>query len=103
MVLAAYYLDGRTLAEIARMLGVHESTISRKVDKLAKSLRKKILANLMQQGMARRQAEEALDVDVRDLQVDIRRNLTQDSPAAAFSDKKDARPRQQKVAPRAKS
>ncbi len=88
MVLAAYYLDGRTLAEIARMLGVHESTISRKVDKLAKSLRKKILAGMMQQGMARRQAEEALEVDVRDLQVDIRRSLAQDSPAATFSEKK---------------
>jgi RNA polymerase sigma-70 factor, ECF subfamily len=87
MVLAAYYLDGRTLAEIARMLGVHESTISRKVDKLAKSLRKKILAGMMQQGMARRQAEEALEVDVRDLQVDIRRSLAQDSPAATFSEK----------------
>jgi RNA polymerase sigma-70 factor (ECF subfamily) len=85
MVLAAYYLDGRTLAEIARMLGVHESTISRKVDKLAKSLRKKIVAGMIQQGMARRQAEEALEVDVRDLRVDIRRSLTQDSPAAAFS------------------
>jgi RNA polymerase sigma-70 factor (ECF subfamily) len=88
MVLAAYYLDGRTLAEIARMLGVHESTISRKVDKLAKSLRKKIMAGMMQQGMARRQAEEALEVDVRDLQVDIRRSLAQDSPPAAFSEKK---------------
>jgi RNA polymerase sigma-70 factor (ECF subfamily) len=87
MVLAAYYLDGRTLAEIARMLGVHESTISRKVDKLGKSLRKKILAGMMQQGMARRQAEEALEVDVRDLQVDIRRSLAQDSPAATFSEK----------------
>jgi RNA polymerase sigma-70 factor, ECF subfamily len=103
MVLAAYYLDGRTLAEIARMLGVHESTISRKVDKLAKSLRKKILAALMQQGMARRQAEEALDVDVRDLQVDIRRSLAQDSPPATFSERKDAPPVPQKVAPRAKS
>src|SRR6202167_1719967 len=88
MVLAAYYLDGRTLAEIARMLGVHESTISRKVEKLAKSLRKKILAGMMQQGMARRQAEEALEVDVRDLQVDIRRSLAQESPPAAFSEKK---------------
>jgi RNA polymerase sigma-70 factor (ECF subfamily) len=87
MVLAAYYLDGRTLAEIARMLGVHESTISRKVDKLAKSLRKKILAGLMQQGMSRRQAEEALEVDVRDLQVDIRRRLAQETRAAAFSEK----------------
>ncbi len=60
LVLAAYYLDGRTLAEVARMLGVHESTISRKVDKLAKSLRKKILADMMRQGIDRREAEEAL-------------------------------------------
>src|SRR5271170_2827173 len=87
MVLAAYYLDGRTLAEIARMLGVHESTISRKVDKLAKSLRKKILTGMVQQGMSRRQAEEALEMDVRDLRVDIRRSLAQDSRARAFSDK----------------
>src|SRR5271157_4383909 len=86
MVLASYFLDGRTLAEIARMLGVHESTISRKVDKLAKSLRKKILAGMQQQGMDRRQAEEALEVDVRDLQVDIRRSLAQESPAPAFSE-----------------
>jgi RNA polymerase sigma-70 factor (ECF subfamily) len=102
VVLAAYYLDGRTLAEIARMLGVHESTISRKVDKLAKSLRKQILAGMIRQGMARRQAEEALEVDVRDLQVDIRRSLAQDSPAATFSKKKDELPLQEKVAPRFK-
>ncbi len=91
-VLSAYYLDDRTLAEIARMLGVHESTISRKLDKLAKSLRKQILAALQHQGMSRRQAEEAMQVDVRDLQVDIRRSLTQETPSAAFSKKKvDAR------------
>jgi RNA polymerase sigma-70 factor (ECF subfamily) len=87
MVLSAYYLDGRTLAEIARILGVHESTISRKLDKLAKSLRKQIVAALMRRGMSRRQAEEALEVDVRDLQVDIRRSL-QESPSAAFSEKR---------------
>jgi len=92
LVLAAYYLDGRTLAEIARVLGLHESTISRKVDKLAKTLRKKILAGMMQQGMTRRQAEEALEVDVRDLQVNIRRSLAQESPPAAFSGKKDTLP-----------
>lgn len=87
MVLSAYYLDGRTLAEIARMLGVHESTISRKLDKLAKSLRKQIVSALSRRGMSRRQAEEALEVDVRDLQVDIRRSLTQDSEPPAFSEK----------------
>jgi RNA polymerase sigma-70 factor, ECF subfamily len=88
MVLSAYYLDGRTLAEIARMLGVHESTISRKVDKLAKSLRKQIVAALTRRGMSRRQAEEAMEVDVRDLQVDIRRRLAQESSAPAFSEKR---------------
>jgi RNA polymerase sigma-70 factor (ECF subfamily) len=94
-VLAAYYLDGRTLAEIARMLGVHESTISRKLDKLAKSLRKQILACLARRGMSRRQAEEALEVDVRDLQLDIRRSFAQDSAPAAFSEKRvQARVRQ---------
>ncbi len=87
MILSSYYLDDRTLAEIARMLGVHESTISRKLDKLAKSLRKQILAGLVRRGMGRRQAEEALDVDVRDLQVDIRRSLTQDSATPTFSEK----------------
>lgn len=88
MVLSAYYLDERTLAEIARMLGVHESTISRKLDKLAKSLRKQIITGLTRRGMSRRQAEEALELDVRDLQVDIRRSLAQESPAPAFSEKR---------------
>jgi RNA polymerase sigma-70 factor (ECF subfamily) len=88
MVLCAYYLDGRTLAEIARMLGVHESTISRKLDKLAKSLRKQIVAALTKDGMSRRQAQEALEVDVRDLQVDIRRSLAQETTPSAFSEKR---------------
>jgi RNA polymerase sigma-70 factor (ECF subfamily) len=92
MILSAYYLDERTLAEIGRMLGVHESTISRKIDKLAKTLRKQILASLTRGGMSRRQAEEAMEVDVRDLQVDIRRSLAQESPPAAFPKKRvDAR------------
>jgi len=88
LVLSAYYLDDRTLADIARMLGVHESTISRKLDKLAKSLRKQILSSLGSRGMSRRQAEEAMEVDVRDLQLDIRRSLAQDSSPRAFSEKR---------------
>ncbi len=103
LVLAAYYLDERTLAEIARMLGVHESTISRKLDKLTKGLRKKILAAMVQRGMARRQAEEALEVDVRDLQIDIRRTLAQEAQSAAFSGKEGVLPIAQKLAPRGKS
>ena len=87
-ILASYHLDGRTLAEIARTLGVHESTISRRVEKLAKSVRKQILAALGRTGMSRRQAREAMEVDVRDLRVNIRNRLTQERDVAAFPDKK---------------
>src|SRR5262249_47563915 len=87
-VLASYFLDNRTLAEIAHTLGVHESTISRKVDKLARNLRKQILNNLTRNGMSRRQAEEALLTDVRHLQVNIRGRLVQETAAGAFPEKK---------------
>ncbi len=86
-VLSSYFLDSRTLAEIARALRVHESTISRKVDKLTRQLRKQILKNLMKLGHSRRQAEEALNADVRDLAMDIRASLAQDSLTGAFSEK----------------
>jgi len=87
-VLASYFLDGRTLAQIAQALSVHESTISRKIEKLTRGLRKQIVKNLVRTGMSRRQAEEALSADVRDLAVDIRASLAQDSTAAAFSEKR---------------
>src|ERR1700722_3353121 len=92
VVLASSFLDERTLADIARSLGVHESTICRKLDKLAKSLRKQILASLGRRGMSRRQAQEALDVDVRDLRVNIRSRLAQETPGPAFSKKKAETP-----------
>jgi RNA polymerase sigma-70 factor (ECF subfamily) len=91
-VLAAYYLDGRTLAEIARMLGVHESTISRKVDKLSKSLRKQIVVGLSRRGMSRRQAEEALEIDVRDVSLNLRARLVQDSSPPTFPSRKERAP-----------
>jgi RNA polymerase sigma-70 factor, ECF subfamily len=87
-LLASYYLDERTLAQIARTLSVHESTVSRKLDKLAKSLRKQILSGLGRRGMSRAQAEEALELDVRDLSLNIRARLTQKDDIRAFPDKK---------------
>jgi RNA polymerase sigma-70 factor (ECF subfamily) len=74
-ILAAYYLDGRTLAETACMLGVHESTVSRRLEKITKSLSKAIVKGLIRRGMSRRQAEEALEADVRDLSLDVRERL----------------------------
>jgi RNA polymerase sigma-70 factor (ECF subfamily) len=87
-ILASYYLDEQTLAEIARTLSVHESTISRKLDKLAKSLRKQILLALERKGMSRRNAEEALEVDVRDLRLNLRERMAQESSPRTFLEKK---------------
>ena len=82
--LASYYLDGRTLAEIARTLGLHESSVSRRLDRLSTGLRKRILAGLRAQGMSHAQAAEALETDVRDIQLNLRARLAQDSGAKAF-------------------
>jgi RNA polymerase sigma-70 factor (ECF subfamily) len=86
--LASYYLDGRTLAEIARRLGLHESSVSRRLDRLATGLRKRILAGLRTRGMSHSQAAEALETDVRDIRLNLRARLTQDSGAIAFPERK---------------
>ena len=84
-LLAAYYLDGRTLAQIAIVMRVHESTISRKLDRLVQSLRKELRKRLIAGGMSAAQADETLtEVDVRDLEVKVRENLKQESPPPAF-------------------
>jgi RNA polymerase sigma-70 factor, ECF subfamily len=84
-VLVAYYLDRRTLAEIAKLQGVHESTISRKLERVTAAVRKRIRQRMIQAGMSSRQAEEAMQgVDVRDLQVQVNETLRQDAPKSAF-------------------
>jgi RNA polymerase sigma-70 factor (ECF subfamily) len=82
--LAAYYLDGRTLADVARMLGLHESSVSRRLDRLASAIRKRILAGLKIRGMSHAQAAEALETDVRDLRLNLRARLTQDPEDKTF-------------------
>ena len=87
LVLVAYYLDDRTLTEIGKIVGVHESTISRRLEKLLKTLRKQVMLGLQSRGMNRGQAEEALEADVRYLTVDVRRRL-QENRSAAFQEDK---------------
>ncbi len=84
-LLAAYYLDRRTLAEIAKLLRVHESTVSRKLERTTAGLRKRIRKRLIAVGMSARQADEAIEeVDVRDLRVQVKETLQQDRPDLAF-------------------
>jgi RNA polymerase sigma-70 factor (ECF subfamily) len=84
-LLAAYFLDHRTLAEIARLQGVHESTISRKLERVTVELRKRIRRRMIAAGMSPRQADEAMqDVDVRDLRVPVRETLRQGTEDLSF-------------------
>jgi RNA polymerase sigma-70 factor, ECF subfamily len=86
LILAAYYLDGRTLLEIARVLNVHEATVGRKMKRVCEELRKQVVKNLQSAGMSRRAAAEALGTDPRDLDVNVKK-LLQYSQADAFKEK----------------
>jgi RNA polymerase sigma-70 factor (ECF subfamily) len=84
-LLASYYLDQRTLANIGRQLCVHESTISRKLEKLTKELRKRIMKRLQAAGINSRHCDELLlELDVRDLNVNVAENLRQERPIETF-------------------
>ncbi len=84
-LLAAYYLDRRTLAEIAKLQGVHDSTISRKLERVTSGLRKRIRKRMIDSGMSPRQAEEVMqDVDVRDLRVRVKETLRQGTEDLSF-------------------
>jgi RNA polymerase sigma-70 factor (ECF subfamily) len=65
-------LDRRTLLEISRVLGVHEATVSRRLQRLTSRLHDALLANLQTSGLSRAAAEEALATDPRDLDLNLR-------------------------------
>jgi RNA polymerase sigma-70 factor (ECF subfamily) len=87
-LLAAYYLDERTLAEIGRMLRLHESTVSRRLDKITLALRKRIVKELGRFGVGRKAAAEMLQIDVRDfvgsLSALVRNRLAQERQPESF-------------------
>jgi RNA polymerase sigma-70 factor (ECF subfamily) len=84
-LLSSYFLDQRTLRQIAQLLRVHEATISRKLSRLTAELRKRLVKSLQTSGLSRRGAEEALGVDPRDLTINLR-SLLQTPSSRPFSD-----------------
>ncbi len=86
-LLASYFLDGRTLASIGRQLGVHESTVCRKLEKLARLLHKRIRKRLMASGLSAHACDERMaELDVRDLNVDVKGKLRQDGRIEPFKE-----------------
>ena len=84
-LLSSYFLDRRTLIEIARLLKVHEATISRRLKRLVAETRKQLLSNLQSEGLRKREAEEALGADPRDIEINMR-SLLQTSQCPAFTE-----------------
>jgi RNA polymerase sigma-70 factor (ECF subfamily) len=84
-LLSSYFLDQRTLRQIAQLLRVHEATISRKLNRLTADLRKHLLKSLQTSGLSKRGAEEALGTDPRDLTINLR-SLLQTPSSGPFSD-----------------
>lgn len=82
-LLSSYFLDGRTLLELAQLLRVHEATMSRRIRRLTEALHRQLLKQLEADGLSRRAAQEALGTDPRDLTINLRKVL-QASPGSAF-------------------
>jgi RNA polymerase sigma-70 factor (ECF subfamily) len=82
-LLASYFIDQKTLLQIARVLQVHEATVSRKLKRLTTGMHKQLLLNLQSGGLSKRAAEEALGADPRDLDINLR-SLLQSSQSATF-------------------
>jgi RNA polymerase sigma-70 factor len=93
MILACYYVDQLTLAEIGRMLHEHESTVSRQLERMRGALRECVMRALRRETPASngRPAEPALDVAqvelafeyaVEDWPFDLSQALSGSGPAA---------------------
>src|SRR5260370_4299558 len=66
-LLSAWFLDRRTLLEISRILGVHEATASRRLQRLTARIHDALLVNLPAARLTRAAAEEALATAPRNL------------------------------------
>ena len=80
MRLAAYYLDQRTLAEIGRALDEHESTVSRKLERTRRQLKKEIDRDLRRtHGLAADEIAACYQQAAEDFPFDV--GLQQNAPA----------------------
>jgi RNA polymerase sigma-70 factor (ECF subfamily) len=64
-----------SLTQIGALVGSHESTISRRLSRITRELRRSILQSLVRDGMTMFAAQQALKSDVRDVSADIEGTL----------------------------
>src|SRR5882672_12097682 len=92
MLLACYYVDQLTLAEIGRTLGEHESTVSRQLDRIRRELREAVTQALLrgapardghgpEPGLDEAQVELAFEYALSDWPFDLSRALSKGEEA----------------------
>ncbi len=75
LILSAHFLDSLSFSDIGRMLGLHESSVSRQANRSLNFLRKRTAHHLRVAGMSMHEAQEAMGSDVRSISLDFRRRL----------------------------
>jgi RNA polymerase sigma factor (sigma-70 family) len=98
MLLACYYVDQLTLAEIGRMVGEHESSVSRQLDRTRRALREAVTRILLggspardgcgpEPGLDEAQVELAFEYALSDWPFDLSRALSKGEAAAELPEK----------------
>lgn len=91
MILACYYVDQLTLAEIGRLLREHESTVSRQLERMRRALRESVTQTLQceipacngrpaEPGLDAAQIELAFEYAVQDWPFDLSQTLSSPEP-----------------------
>lgn len=75
LAVSLYYLRGKTLAEIGRILGEHESSVSRRLDRTRQDLRKSVEDRLHARGLSNEQINLCFDCADEDGPFDLSRSL----------------------------
>ncbi|MGH9417691.1 MAG: RNA polymerase sigma factor [Terriglobales bacterium] len=75
LLLSLYFLDGNTLAQIAALQRVHQSTISRRLDRAVAHLRRATRRELGRRGLRPAAVEAAFRLDPLELRLDVRAAL----------------------------
>jgi len=92
LIVAAYYVDQLTLAEIGKFVHEHESTVSRQLERIRRALREGVTEELLREipsfdgqpaepGLDRAQLEVAFQYALEDWPFDLSRALSARSPA----------------------
>ncbi len=83
LALSLYYVKEKTLAEIGRIIGEHEATVSRRLDRVRCFLRENTEERLRAQGLGEAQIELCFECALQDGPLDLSRALDEETGAGA--------------------